>query len=337
MNYENDSQLSWTGERISSALTGEIQLEHIHRYLLAREYAEDKEVLDIACGEGFGSAILAKSARSVVGVDIAMEAVQHAAIRYQLDNVRFRQGSCAAIPLDNDSVDLVVSFETIEHHDEHLAMMAEIKRVLRPPGVLIISSPDKKEYSVTPKYVNPFHVRELSREEFEDLIQAHFKYLALLSQRMVYGSGILPQTGAFRITDYDLIDTSCASLGLARPRYFFAVASDEALPVLSGGLLEQTIQESEIVKTYAAENEKRSESIAQLEGKVRQAHEQLLAQSSQSADLKLTLQEARQLCHGMKRSLSWRLTWPLRVLHNVGVAALNRVQQPDRSALVEGA
>ena len=373
---EHESQLPWTGERYVPQITGEIQLEHVHRYLLAREYAKDKDVLDIACGEGFGSAILGKSARSVVGVDIATEAVKHAAIRYRLDNVEFRQGSCAEIPLDNNSIDLVVSFETIEHHDEHKAMMAEIKRVLRPEGVLIISSPDKKEYSIIPNYRNPFHVRELFKEEFEDLVRAYFKNLALISQRIVYGSGILPETGAFRITDYDIKDTSCTRRGLARARYLIAVASDEALPVLPGGLLEQTIEESEIVKSYAAENEKRSEVITQLGDKVhqlqeqsrqlqeqnrqlqeqsrqlqeqsRQLQEQLNSESSQSADkvrqlqeqgeqLNFALREAKHLCHNMSRSLSWRLTWPLRVIRDVGARTLNKVRRRNNSPVKRAA
>ena len=139
--------LPWTGERYVPQVTGQIQLEHIHRYLLAREYANEKDVLDIACGEGYGSAILAETARSVVGVDIAAEAVRHAATRYRRDNVQFRLGSCIKIPLDSHSMDLVVSFEALEHLDEHKAMMAEIKRVLRPSGVLLISSPDKKRSS----------------------------------------------------------------------------------------------------------------------------------------------------------------------------------------------
>src|ERR1700730_11207224 len=242
---EPESQLPWTGERYLPQITGEIQLEHVHRYLVAREYGKDKDVLDIACGEGFGSAILANAARSVIGVDIAADAVKHASIRYRLDNVQFQQGSCAAIPLDNDSIDLVVSFETIEHHDAHKAMMAEIKRVLRPEGVLIISSPDKKEYSVLPNYRNPFHVRELFKEEFEDLIRAYFKNLALISKQIVYGSGILSEADAFRVIDYDIRDTGSPRRGLARSRYLIALASDETLPVLSGGLLEQPVEESE--------------------------------------------------------------------------------------------
>src|SRR5690349_16411159 len=123
LDYEHQGQLPWTGERYVPQLTGQIQLEHVHRYLLAREYAKDRDVLDIASGEGYGSAILANTARSVIGVDIAAEAVRHASIRYKLDNVQFRHGSCEEIPLDNNSVDLVVSFETIEHLDEHKAMM----------------------------------------------------------------------------------------------------------------------------------------------------------------------------------------------------------------------
>jgi ubiquinone/menaquinone biosynthesis C-methylase UbiE/glycosyltransferase involved in cell wall biosynthesis len=368
-----ESHLPWTGERYVPGVTGEIELEHVHRYLLAREYADNKDVLDIACGEGFGSAILGETARSVVGVDIAPEAVKHAATRYRSQNIKFRQGSCAQIPLANDTIDLVVSFETIEHHDEHKAMMAEIKRVLRPQGVLIISSPDKKEYSVLPNYHNPFHVRELFKEEFEDLIRAYFKNLALISQRIVYGSGILPETGTFRIADYNIKDTSCSHRGLARARYLIAIASDEDLPFLSGGLLEQAPEESEIVKSLSAENENRArqisaleEGIRHLEERIRQREEQSHSQSSQFAEqvkqlrgeaqqlrgeaqqlrfqssqfaeqvkhlqgeaeqLNLALQEARRLHQSVTSSLSWRVTWPLRVIRDAGVTSAFKMRR----------
>ena len=120
---------------------GDIELEHLHRYAIARDLAYGKDVLDIACGEGYGSELLATVARKVTGVDISEEAIAHAARKYVRPNIAFAVGSCACIPLAEANVDLVVSFETIEHHDRHLEMMQEIGRVLRPTGVLIISSP----------------------------------------------------------------------------------------------------------------------------------------------------------------------------------------------------
>ena len=135
--------MDFTGERYLPERRGDIALEHRHRYLLACTYANGKDVLDIACGEGYGSSMLADVAKSVIGVDIAEEAIAHASTQYAASNLAFRQGNAAEIPLEDASVDLVVSFETIEHHDRHEDMLREIKRVLRPGGLLLISSPDK--------------------------------------------------------------------------------------------------------------------------------------------------------------------------------------------------
>ncbi len=167
-------ELSWTGERYIPEVQGEIELEHTHRYLLAKKISENKRVLDIASGEGYGSALLAEVATSVIGVDISAEAIDHASKKYTSKNLRFILGSCTNIPLDDNSIDVVVSFETIEHHDKHHEMMREIKRVLTPNGILFISSPDKLEYSDKFNYKNPFHIKELYRNEFEDLLKKYF-------------------------------------------------------------------------------------------------------------------------------------------------------------------
>lgn len=119
--------MKFTGERFVPEVHGSIQLEHLHRYILACKAVAGKSVLDIASGEGYGSAMLARTALKVTGVDISQEAVSHAQARYQIENLDFCLGSCSAIPLEDASVDVVVSFETIEHHDEHEAMMREIK------------------------------------------------------------------------------------------------------------------------------------------------------------------------------------------------------------------
>ena len=122
--------------------------------------SKGQRVLDIASGEGYGSDLLAEVAEYVVGVDIAHEVVRHARVRYRRPNLAFAAGDCVAIPLASQSIDVVVSFETLEHHDRHADMMQEVKRVLRPGGLLIISSPDRHEYSEVPD-TRSYHAHEL--------------------------------------------------------------------------------------------------------------------------------------------------------------------------------
>ena len=102
-------KLQPTGERFMPELEGEIAVEHLHRYLFAREFVCGKDVLDIASGEGYGSALLAKLARNVIGVDISREAVIFAQEQYKKDNLEFMVGQCSDIPLPDNCVDIVVS------------------------------------------------------------------------------------------------------------------------------------------------------------------------------------------------------------------------------------
>src|SRR5574344_122099 len=95
--------LEMTGERFIPGMGEDITLEHMHRYLVARELARGKIVLDIASGEGYGSYLLSGVATSVTGVDIAEEAVRHAQAKYAAHNLKYIQGSAAAIPLPDAS------------------------------------------------------------------------------------------------------------------------------------------------------------------------------------------------------------------------------------------
>jgi GT2 family glycosyltransferase/SAM-dependent methyltransferase len=238
-------KLPWTGERYVPGVIGDIELEHLHRYYLARELAVGKDVLDIACGEGYGSALLAEVARSVVGVDASEEVIRYAAERYQRSNVRFEHGVCGHIPLPDASIDLIVSFETLEHHDEHHEMMREFVRVLRPDGLVLISSPDKAEYSDKPQFVNSFHVKELYFEEFQELLLNYFEYAQFYGQRVRYGSCIGPLHNAstppanFRLSQ----GRAHKFLSIPEPVYFVAIVGNGELPVLPSGIFVPEVPE----------------------------------------------------------------------------------------------
>jgi ubiquinone/menaquinone biosynthesis C-methylase UbiE len=243
---EKNLSLPWTGERYVPDIGGNIRLEHLHRYILARDLAKDKEVLDIASGEGYGTAMIAETAKWVAGVDISPEAVGHAQKAYNMKNLEFRIGSCVEIPYPDQSFDLIVSFETIEHHNQHEEMMVEFKRVLRPDGQIIISSPEKYEYSVAPNFTNSFHVKELYRHEFENLLKAYFSHVVILGQRVLYGSAIFSEDIEAQITTYDSQGNYLQPIkGLNHPLYLIAIVSDTNFSVMLGSVLEQDINASE--------------------------------------------------------------------------------------------
>lgn len=222
--------MEFTGERFIPTEKGEIRHEHLHRYAWCRPLVEGRDVLDIACGEGYGSAMMARGARSVTGVDIAEAAVMHARATYgSAPGLQFQCGSAAAIPLADASVDVVVSFETIEHHDQHREMLAEIRRVLRPDGIMIISSPNRAVYSELAGHHNEFHVKELDFAEFDAVLREQFSDIAYFGQRLAVGSSIFDlqpddtvcSLGAFTDTGSEIVERAAS---LVDPVYFIAVA-----------------------------------------------------------------------------------------------------------------
>ncbi|MFG6157358.1 glycoside hydrolase family 99-like domain-containing protein [Halomonas sp. 1390] len=273
MNEHNRIELPETGERFLPKFEGDIVAEHYHRYLFARQHVEGKRVLDIACGEGYGSHLLAGAAQQVIGVDISEDAVAHATEHYRRDNLEYRQGDCAAIPLADASVDVVVSFETIEHHDQHETMLSEIKRVLVPGGLLVISSPDKREYSDRPGYANPYHVKELYRDEFEALLTHHFAHHELLGQKLLYASAIM-EGDVRNLTTYGSGDGE-SKPGLPNPVYLLAMASDSPLPSGSSSLFLHDVEKSNaalnrdvIIEAREMELDQRGAAVADREASI---------------------------------------------------------------------
>jgi ubiquinone/menaquinone biosynthesis C-methylase UbiE len=226
----DDQNLPWTGERLVTSIFNFGAIDHLHRYALAMQLIEDKDILDIASGEGYGSFLLSKGSKSVIGVDISAEAVEHSTKKYKKSNLLFKTGAADSIPLPDGSIDVVVSFETIEHLDRHNEMIIEIKRVLRHDGILIISSPDKSNYSESPGITNPFHIKELYQKEFKALLRAHFDHTIFLNQKSIYGSLIVPETDLSLYKEF-LGDYQSISMenGMQNPVYNICIASKNAI------------------------------------------------------------------------------------------------------------
>jgi ubiquinone/menaquinone biosynthesis C-methylase UbiE len=217
--------LEWTGERLVTSVQNETMVEHLQRYYFAQTYCHDKSVLDIASGEGYGTSILARTAKSVIGVDIDSTAVQHASSKYGSDSTEFMVGSATRIPLDNQTVDVVVSFETIEHFDEHQVFMTEVLRVLKPEGLFIVSSPDRKYYSDVKGWNNPHHVRELYEHEFVNLLSSNFKRVTTFHQRFVYGCLLVSGSNATKMLRNTVSFEGCENHVL-EPEFILALATN---------------------------------------------------------------------------------------------------------------
>jgi 2-polyprenyl-3-methyl-5-hydroxy-6-metoxy-1,4-benzoquinol methylase len=171
-------------------LTGERTLPDVpeenywfRRHLVVYEWIArqvgGRRVVDLACGEGYGSALLAQSAASVVGVDANPEAFEHARLKYTAPNLSFERNM---IELWDGDVDCVVFLQTIEHVQDPDGMLERVKALIGDRGVAFVTTPNV--LTLAPKGAersgNPWHVREYRPEEFRALCEAHFATVELL-------------------------------------------------------------------------------------------------------------------------------------------------------------
>ena len=231
---DSASSMEFTGERFTPECVREIWYEHWHRYAFARAFARGKRVLDAACGEGYGSALLSDVATSVTGIDISETSVAHAKARYGTrPNLRFERGDCTRLDLPENAFDTIVSFETLEHVEAQDELVAGFARILTADGTLIISSPDKKTYSDDRGFSNEFHVRELYRDELTDLLKIHFPHVRLYGQKLLFQSAIwnLERTLAtVAAATASGADENAITDGLNyAPLYFIAVCSSQPI------------------------------------------------------------------------------------------------------------
>lgn len=319
--------MEFTGERFLPSCEGDIAAEHYHRYFFARQFAAGKDVLDMACGEGYGADILGQKAKSVTGVDISGEAVAHAVKTYARPNLAFLEGGADNIPLPDKSVDLVTSFETLEHVENQGKMLAEFARVLRPDGLLIISTPNRILYDAI--LVNEYHVHEMDLDEFLRYLGAAFANVALLGQNCMYGSLLTGNGGEAtylkwqpdgeKVEEMPLLEKSMYYVALASnaplPRFgvsFFEYPQQLSYPALAlkgdlsllGEKLDTTRERLEEALLQVDERERAIDARAR---QIEELKAQIGAQAARIGELE-TLNQV------LLQSRSWKITAPLRKL-----------------------
>lgn len=167
-----EQQLEFDGERVIPGKTPiYLVWAHTSRYQFARKLLQGKTILDAGCGEGYGVRYLAQHVDSAVGIDIDPLAVAHAKNRYGDRKLAFSAMDCCQLAFEDNSFDFIVSFEVIEHFRAVDAFLSEIKRVLSPGGLFVVSTPNK---DTTPAGVNPFHDKEYTASEFQTVLSRHF-------------------------------------------------------------------------------------------------------------------------------------------------------------------
>jgi GT2 family glycosyltransferase/glycosyltransferase involved in cell wall biosynthesis/ubiquinone/menaquinone biosynthesis C-methylase UbiE len=218
------------------------------------------------------------------------------------------------MPLPDACVDMVVSFETLEHLGDHDRFLSEVRRVLRPGGLFLVSTPERDVYSAPGQPKNPYHVLELTQPKFAQLLGTHFTHHRILAQRAHIGSVLAARDevgGNWRTYDSYQEGRVEPHSGLAAAFYLLGIASDAALPAVGSSVYAQNLSLDHLLQSSAAlqqEANHRRQAEADRDDARRQATE-LIAQIEM-----------------IRSSTTWRITWPLRALGRrlPGLARLGR-------------
>ena len=353
--------MTFTGERV---IPGEVDAdlfnEHWARYLFAKQFAAGKTVLDAACGSGYGSALLAGSAAQVTGVDIALDAVEYARLHYASGKAQFTQADCLKLPFPSGRFDLVVAFEIVEHLQDADGFLCELRRVLSPSGLAIISTPNRLYYTEDRGAVNPFHEREFSYSEFAELMSRTFPHCSILLQDHIGGILISDSdvASAGRIhCNPESISADGSSQASNQPTaerrereaYFMvAVASPQPLPLIrpllylpsTGNVLREREThihrlEEQVVEAHRARDTAREhlhQCEAQMEERTQWARgleRDVEERTAWAQQLQATLQEKTSYLLQLQADHAEKLKWALGLQQEIeqARAALARLQQ----------
>jgi len=201
--------------------------EHISRYLSVIDIVRDKNVLDIASGSGYGSQLLANYAKSVIGIDNSEEAVEYAKKYYPARNLKYRVADAHTLEnIPDNSADVVVSMETIEHLPKPEEFVLQVKRVLKKSGVFIVSTPNDEEY----REGNKFHVHEFTFQGLKRLMKGHFKNTDYYYQGNALAATLLGENEFSNEFRREMLVEKTIAVDPKKAIYFIGIATNSAKP-----------------------------------------------------------------------------------------------------------
>ena len=274
-----------------------IGYEYLHRYAYAAQFVQNKQVLDLACGEGYGSHLLSRMAQLVVGVDIDSNAIKHASNTYIRRNLQYKVGSITDISIEGSKIfEVIVCFDAIEHIEDQNKFLEEVKRLLAPEGLFIVSTPNRWAYSNAPRYENPVHVHGLYFDEFKALLEKYFGQVKFLGHNVYCNSNIWPLLSEAKtsVVEYVVESNAREFVFVERekktPLSVIAIASDRqekidekasVLVDISNELLEQHSQKR---ARFAAELHELTQKAAELDDTVHEQQHRLVDISNEQLD-----------------------------------------------------
>ncbi|MCH7577105.1 MAG: class I SAM-dependent methyltransferase [Chloroflexi bacterium] len=210
-----------------------VYAEHMVRYLFASRFVAGKTVLDVASGVGYGSDMLkAAGAAQVIGIDRSTEAITYGQEHHSALGSEYLLADAGSLPLRDRQLDVVVSFETIEHVLDYRLFLTEIQRVLRRGGLLIISTPNKLTFPEG----NPYHTKEFTFTELKEALTTRFEHIGMFPQDNWITSAILSPSTMER-ADEPIGGNAKIFKTVGRPAektlYIVALCSDAPLPKVS--------------------------------------------------------------------------------------------------------
>lgn len=290
------------GERFIPGISGrDLALEHWHRYAFACQFAAHRRVADIACGDGYGAALLSRFADSVIGIDRNPAIIDRARSKYRNTNLRFVCADAEKLPLADSSIDVIISCETLEHVSHPPEFISEVRRILVPAGVFVVSTPNPDAYARTRAEPNPHHVSEMRPAELAGLLSTHFAHVRFCGQRIVFGSAIssLPLDQHDNVASGWLCTESAGQdsswfltlddlsveplLSTAEPTYLLAVASAGGLPELGPTFMEYKALFNPAASLLGGIRE-RDQRVRALERALAETNARLLVKESDAAD-----------------------------------------------------